>query len=405
MTFPVNGILDNFNRSNEGPPPSADWANGFFYTGAWWGDSNYKLRVVSNECVAASGSTDGGGAIYTANTYGPDIEVYYEVGGFDSGGANYYLYWSVQDPDSPNDLYSVWFFCPFTYFDPPGEFGYAINITASKAIAGSWTDLILNYGTGVRIDVGDSLGVSHIGDTISFWHKPAAGSWTLLTSVEDTGGSHPAGYLGVEFNRKSSPLASKIDNFGGGTLASGRTADLDVTLDDVTLSADAYLERFVDLAVTLDDVTLVSDAFIQTYYPPILMNTRILVSGGIGVEVSADSALIAHVHEMIAATSIKVSGGATAKIIGNQFDPTAVDVTGTLEYLPGDRSAWDVANYAARHASDIDAATFDYHRNPALSGTYTVSNPVTLRTIDLNNFTLNDLAAIVGTLLADLGLT
>lgn len=38
---------------------------------------------------------------------------------------------------------------------------------------------------------------------------------------------------------------------------------------------------------------------------------------------------------------------------------------GAIEPQWGDRGVWDVANYPARHASDIDDATFDYHNDPA----------------------------------------
>lgn len=43
MTFPTAPILDNFNRSPEGPPPGAGWITGFFGAG-------YDLVTANNMC-------------------------------------------------------------------------------------------------------------------------------------------------------------------------------------------------------------------------------------------------------------------------------------------------------------------------------------------------------------------
>ena len=58
LAFPATGILDNFNRANEGPPPSASWTtdNDSLPNG---------LQVISNQC--GSPAAQGMGAIWNTS--------------------------------------------------------------------------------------------------------------------------------------------------------------------------------------------------------------------------------------------------------------------------------------------------------------------------------------------------
>lgn len=90
---------------------------------------------------------------------------------------------------------------------------------------------------------------------------------------------------------------------------------------------------------------------------PLIIGGRLTASGtgAIGIYCSGDTT-IAHVDSITATTSISVVSGATALVIGNQFDPTATAGAGTVEYQYGDRAVWDALNYQAKHANDIDNA-------------------------------------------------
>src|SRR5262249_40609342 len=59
--------LDNFDRVNQGPPPSASWSA--------LGSAAGGLKVVSNQCIGNS-TVNYYGNYYNAATYGPDTEVY-----------------------------------------------------------------------------------------------------------------------------------------------------------------------------------------------------------------------------------------------------------------------------------------------------------------------------------------
>lgn len=57
---------------------------------------------------------------------------------------------------------------------------------------------------------------------------------------------------------------------------------------------------------------------------------------------------------------LDTSNGGTAYVYACQFDTS--DTAGSVNYMQGDRGAWDVANYGARHASDWAAG--DSHHAP-----------------------------------------
>lgn len=64
-----------------------------------------------------------------------------------------------------------------------------------------------------------------------------------------------------------------------------------------------------------------------------------------------------------ATLDLVVATNTTVNAYGNQYATTSI--SGTLNALAGDRSAWDTTTYFDRHASDIDDATFTYHNDPA----------------------------------------
>jgi hypothetical protein len=75
MTFPTTPILDDFNRANEGPPPSANWSA---YHASWgFGDG---LEVVSNQCKGNSYNLCGDW--WSVETFGSDCEVYVTIATF-----------------------------------------------------------------------------------------------------------------------------------------------------------------------------------------------------------------------------------------------------------------------------------------------------------------------------------
>jgi len=70
MAFPTTSIIDNFNRSNEGPPPSSSWST---TCSAWSGG----WSVSSNACLAAV--SDVNSVYWNVSTFGPNCEAYFTI--------------------------------------------------------------------------------------------------------------------------------------------------------------------------------------------------------------------------------------------------------------------------------------------------------------------------------------
>lgn len=210
-SFPTTTILDDFNRANQGPPPSASWSNISTYDG---------LRVSSNQCAI---SIYGSGMGYWINPFGPDSEAYATLAAS-----------SVSTPVHGNTIH-------ISVRGVPGDSmqylstGYTLSINmvnTSGTIsvtayilrwdAGSFSTYLATYAGLTGWAVGDSFGISAIGSTITAYHKPIAGTWTEIGHVTDTHYSS-AGNLVLYGNEAGGTL--RFDDFGGGDAVSG-TFDL-----------------------------------------------------------------------------------------------------------------------------------------------------------------------------------
>lgn len=378
MAFPSTPILDNFDRADVGPPPSASW-----YTPA----GRPGLRVVSNHCEIASIPDDYGVGGWNTQ-FGPDVELYCDYIAGTSNVSAIQLYIRFSTPGFFFDLGNG-----YILIATMGTLAGGGGLQLTRCDAGVFTPLDT---IAMDVTAGDSVGISAIGTTIKAYHKPSAGSWTQKLSVTDAT-YNASGYVGVQ----ETYGVDKIDNFGGGSL--GRTGDLSQTLGALSLSADGWLERIGDLAQTLGALTLDAQGEALTYQYPILINVQRITASGpgaIGVVVSGHA-----ISQNVRADSLVVENGGILEARGVYYDTITTLGTGQIIPLRSDRGAWDVGNYAGRHASDIDASTWVYHRNPALSGSYVVTDPSVRRILDVASTSLNEVAAILGTLIGDLGLT
>jgi len=195
MAFPITPIIDDFNRANEGPPPSASWGTAH---GAG-------LKVVSNAVTANAASNSDNIGYRNDRTY-QDCECYITM--VDTIG---------------NSWFEVW-----VRLSTPGDTticGYAVatdqtnnTLRYFRVDNASYTEL----GTSEpqTISDGDSLGVSIIGNTIQAYYKVGAGAWNAIGTAR-VDSTYTSGYLGL--NVAGSSISG--DNFGGGALGPGPGAD------------------------------------------------------------------------------------------------------------------------------------------------------------------------------------
>lgn len=190
MLFPSTSILDDFNRANTGPPPSASWTtvtNG--------------LKVVSNVAAPVSASTGVSNSVYwNASTFGPNMEIFCDLG--TRGGT----FDEVDMYLRANTAISV---------------GYTILWYNSVVEVYQKPDEVTKIGASITrvIAAGDSLGASVYGSTIYIYYKASGSSWSLIGTRTDSTNSGNSGNdrLGLGIF-SGTDVNMRLDNFGGGTI-------------------------------------------------------------------------------------------------------------------------------------------------------------------------------------------
>lgn len=192
MAFPTTSVLDDFNRANTGPPPSANWTSGAFNTSG--------LKVVSNQALRVAGAN--GDGFWNPSTFGPDGEVFVTLVNLAASG-NIYLYLRLNNVPgfataNGYALYAASAGSTIVYRIDPGGAATQIGSTMSPGFT-----------------AGDSVGASIAGSTISVYKK-TGGVWSLVgTRSEST--YTTSGYIGLAINDNDTQAT---DDFGGGTILS-----------------------------------------------------------------------------------------------------------------------------------------------------------------------------------------
>lgn len=183
VSFIASPILDDFNRSDEGPPPSSDWTT---ITG--------DLRVVSNE---VKGNDAFNIATWTADSFSANQKCFITITG-KSDTNDDIISVIARGQDSGADTYDV---C------------HILKTAATDRIVLRRVDdtvpTVLN-DTAQELTAGDSIGIRAIGDTIESWYHNGT-VWVLIASVTDN--TYPnTGDIGLLIQN----TVATCDNFGGG---------------------------------------------------------------------------------------------------------------------------------------------------------------------------------------------
>jgi hypothetical protein len=204
MAFPSNGLIDNFNRSNEGPPMTG------------WADLAGGLRVSSNTAVANAIGLNI--SYYTTILTEADCEVYVTIATVPSSNRSMYVCALLGDISGSS-------------FD-----GYALKF---NKVSGTDTLQIVRFDDGVEtvlganfsqeLVAGNKFGLEIVAGTLTAYVDTGSG-WTSLGSRTDSTYT-TAGYLGLGMS------SGAVDDFGGGGLASSSPQTLVATSID---SAEAF---------------------------------------------------------------------------------------------------------------------------------------------------------------------
>jgi len=211
MAFPTIGILDDFNRADSGT------------LGASWTADVINLGLSSLQIVSNAASTVGGfrNNWWNGTTFGPDVEVtttikstFLNVDDGDGGwaGTQGGLYARLVTPGTAGaDGYYLFFF--------GGEItGYWAFL--QRVDNGVFTTLGATY-TGFTVSTDDKFGISVVGSTLTFYRKPAAGSWAQVSTTRTDTTYSAAGYIGLQGVSPFLGTEALYDDFGGGTVVAG----------------------------------------------------------------------------------------------------------------------------------------------------------------------------------------
>jgi hypothetical protein len=191
-SFPTTPVLDDFNRSNTGPPPSASWTT-----------IQHGHQVVSN---AARGSYAGDDCVSWWNTtFGSDVEAYFDITTVDPAGLSLAVYFLDANYNG-YDIYYSWIN------------GWVI----SRVLNGD--DVTNTFFSATAPVASDSIGASYIDGVVRLYLKHS-GTWTLLGSVNDSTYASSNFHIGLETYR----AVTRVENFGGGSYGTIMQTSPDVT--------------------------------------------------------------------------------------------------------------------------------------------------------------------------------
>jgi hypothetical protein len=206
MAFPATSILDDFNRANEGPPPSSNWT-----------DISNGLKVVSNVCV---GNVASAYNVSRWNTsFGPDTEVYAKLNNISA-----YIQLFLRMASDFSTGYSL--------------FVETTTIIRVRRYTGGSPTQIGSVTLATALVVGDLVGLEIIGSNIKVYTKQS-GVWAQRgdTVVDSTYSG--AGYIGAAIYH----TVQQIDDFGGGTVG-GTTYQEDLTSLGTSASSIGDIQKF-----------------------------------------------------------------------------------------------------------------------------------------------------------------
>ena len=189
MPFPVTRVLDDFQRTDEGPPPSASWVDS--YGGG--------IEVKTNECGTDDAINGGGGSWNTS--FGVNQECFLTIvvpPGVDSI-INLRIRTALAT-DRDSDHYEI-DILPVAVANDVAQFW--------KRVSAVWTQMGADVDLGGEITAGEQYGIRGIGSNLEGFRDGVS----LGTRTDSDVTS--AGFIGVEV----ADILLRFDNFGGGQLA------------------------------------------------------------------------------------------------------------------------------------------------------------------------------------------
>lgn len=219
-------VLDNFNRANAGPQPSAQWS--LFYGSA--GEGNV---VLGNMMARKATGGFRQGSYWNAATYAGDVEISGTIGQ-NTAGANdgVYFFISSSGTEATASYYS------FGLQHDGTSMHWVLDIYNAGSYVGNAFDTVA-----VNPVATDQILCRRVGTNLQMWRRTAAGASTLINQATSSVFTGTA-TLAVEFVNSQN---IRLDDFGGGFVSSIPARDSRVTGISLPSSNIAYDTRILGL--------------------------------------------------------------------------------------------------------------------------------------------------------------
>jgi hypothetical protein len=191
-TFPATAHLDQFNRADQGPPPSASWVT---CAGSGW-------RVLANFGAPASGGILNGAT--WNNSFASTQEVYFTIANSAPASSGYVgCFVRLQSPTNLNS----------DHYELRAHLIAGLNndvLRLFKVIGGVTSQIGIDIALGADLQLagGDQLGLRCDGTTLTVWLNGV-----LKRTATDSSLNAP-GYIGLVNGVNAGDVMA--DNFGGG---------------------------------------------------------------------------------------------------------------------------------------------------------------------------------------------
>jgi hypothetical protein len=224
MAFPATAALDDFNRANAGPPPSASWSNRPLIASA---TGSTGLKVSSNAVIPDR--TD----LYYEGWWNPSqyrtssglVEVWAVVGTIDRELFRLWMHLNSPGVDGATDGYFV-------------QYDFSSG-TDALGVFRVTNDTITQLGANISLEIGsgDGVGLAHDGSTLTVYHYDADGggdirNWASVGTRSDS--TYTSGFLGAGISYEGSASTLSLTTFGGGEASAGSTVALEQAVETDT---------------------------------------------------------------------------------------------------------------------------------------------------------------------------
>ena len=186
-SFPVNSVIDAFNRADGGM--GANWTNA-------WESGSSSFEIFSNQARPAVATNNNSTAYWNVQNFGADVEVYVTLGA-NVGGYCQLAARLVSEGTGGVDGYLL---------STNGS-----NLEVYRIDNGGFT--LLGSSITQSVTSGDAFGMSIVGDVITVYYKASGGSWVSKgTRTDSTHGA--TGKVGL----RGGGASDRFDDFGAGSL-------------------------------------------------------------------------------------------------------------------------------------------------------------------------------------------